>query len=179
MDWLLRFDLESFKAIHIGLHAPWLDYVFLVITYTGLSQIQIAATLLLLVRKSTRLYVLPLLVAILASGLLGAQLFKHIFDRERPSNLALSHPQEHWYGNSFPSGHTTTAFACAFLLLFMTWGTSRIKWGWLALVWAGLVGVSRIYRGVHWPTDALEGTFLGLVSACVVWLVFRYLENKA
>lgn len=177
MNGLYRFDLEGIRVVHVGLHAEWLDYVFAVITYTGLSEIQIAGVLILLIWKSTREYVLPLLLVIALSGIVGSQLTKHLIERERPSNLVFAHPQEPIYYNSFPSGHTTTAFACAFMLLFMTLGTSRAKWGWLALVWAAFVGMSRVYRGVHWPTDTIAGMCFGLLAACIVRLVQQRIKS--
>lgn len=171
MDALYGFDLTGFRAINIGLHEPWLDPFFLVLTYTGLAQVEVAAALLLLIRKATRRYVLPLLIVMLVGGLAAAQGTKHLLERDRPSNLIWSHPEEAWRYNSFPSGHTTMAFSCAFLILLMNWGTSRAKWGWIAVGWAALVGVSRIYRGVHWPTDVLGGMFCGLVAASLVYLL--------
>jgi undecaprenyl-diphosphatase len=168
---LYRLDLSGFRAIHLGLHESWLDPVFLVLTYTGLSNVQIVLSLLLLCWKSTRNYVFPLLLVIFISGLPVAQGVKHLIERERPSNLAMAHPQEPIFYNSFPSGHTTTAFACGFLILLLTWGTPRAKWGWLAVVWAFLVGLSRIYRGVHWPSDVAAGIFAGLFSAAFVFVL--------
>ena len=178
MDQLFRLDLAGFRSIHLGLHTEWLDPVFLVLSYTGLSNVEILLVLILAIWKSTRSYVIPLLLVILVSGLPAAQGVKHLVERERPSNLFLAHPQEHIFYNSFPSGHTTTAFGCAFLLLLLTWNSPRVKWGWGAVLWALLVGVSRIYRGVHWPSDVLAGMFCGLFSAALVFELLKRLGPK-
>lgn len=170
MSPLYRFDLDWFQAIHVGLHRAWLDPVFLVFSYLGLGQIQAAIALLLLFRRATRMYTLPLLWTLLVSSL-AAQIPKHLIERDRPSRLIFSHPQEAWLANSFPSGHTTSAFAFAFMVLFVTVGTRRAWVGWVSLFMAVLVGISRIYRGVHWPTDVIAGLFLGAASAAVVYLV--------
>lgn len=88
-------------------------------------------------------------------------------DRLRPSNFAFAQPLEHVYGpTSFPSGHSTTAFAIAFTVLLSTWNGPRRWCGWLALAYALGIGLSRVYVGVHYPTDVLAGAGLALVVAC-------------
>jgi membrane-associated phospholipid phosphatase len=76
------------------------------------------------------------------------------------------------YGNnSFPSGHTATACALAFII-------SARRRRWAALVWilAGLVGFSRIYLGLHWPTDVLGAAAIGVLCA---WGVLRVAAARA
>lgn len=96
----------------------------------------------------------------------------HAVDRPRPSNLEFADPLERVFlSPSFPSGHATTAFAIASVVVLATWGTPR-RWigGWFAL-WAALVGVSRVYVGVHYPSDMLAGAFLGLACACLATFI--------
>lgn len=74
-------------------------------------------------------------------------------------------------GRSFPSGHTANNFAAAMVLaLFYR------RWGWTYFLIAGLVGYSRIYLGVHWPSDVLTSAFMGsgvalliVASAEAIW----------
>lgn len=171
MEWLYDFDMGAFRAIHLRLHSAFLDPLFFILSWSGLGWIQFVASMLLWLREETKRFVAPLLWVIVVSGVPVAQGVKYAMMRDRPSYLFFAHPQEPIHTRSFPSGHTTTSFAIAALLLLMTWRTPNAKWAWLALVWAALVGVSRIYRGVHWPTDVLAGICAGVFSACLVYLL--------
>jgi membrane-associated phospholipid phosphatase len=167
VDWLWHWDLNAFQAINRGWHRDWLDPVFTAITYLGVGQVQVAIALLCLISRSTRRFALPMLVVFAASGLLN-NVVKRLTERQRPSNLALALAQEPHKYNSFPSGHSVTSFAIAFLILVSTWGTKRVWIGWSALGLAVLVGLSRVYRGVHWPTDVIGAAGLGLACAAVL-----------
>jgi undecaprenyl-diphosphatase len=177
VTWLYRFDMGVFRTVHVGWHSSFLDPIFWAFSYSGLGQVQFLISLLFLRGKETKHYVLPLLVTILVAGIPVAQLVKVLVPRDRPSNLFLAVPQEEFYAKSFPSGHTTTAFAVAAMLFLVTWGSRNAWLGRTAVLWAFLVGVSRVYRGVHWPTDAAAGACAGVFSACLVYLVLRKLGH--
>jgi undecaprenyl-diphosphatase len=178
VDWLARFDQDAFRFVHHDLSNPVFDVLMLILSYSGLGQVQAAFALLLLRWPKTRYYTLPLLTTIIVSGLVVAQTVKHLLERDRPSNLLFARPAEEFYFNSFPSGHSTTSFAVAIMLFLMTF-RSRNAWiGKWAIVWAFLVGISRVYRGVHWPTDVMAGACAGLFSACLVYVVLRMLGRQ-
>lgn len=92
--------------------------------------------------------------------------------RQRPSNLWFSQPLEPIFGaTSFPSGHTTTSFAIA---VFIAWAVRRTDHQWLgpaALLWASLIGFSRIYVGVHYPLDIVGGAALGVAGGSLAWMI--------
>ncbi|MBN2872524.1 MAG: phosphatase PAP2 family protein [Halothiobacillaceae bacterium] len=74
---------------------------------------------------------------------------------------------------AFPSGHTTTAFTLAGLLIVGL----RPRWPWVVglLLLASVMGASRMVAGVHWPTDVLAGAIVGLLSAWAAgWLNDRW-----
>lgn len=174
MSPLYQFDLNVFRAINIGWSNPVLDVIFAIFSYVGLGGVLAAIAICMIFFRPTKHYVLPLLCTLLLASL-TSQIPKRIFDRDRPSILNFAHPQEAIYAYSFPSGHTTSSFAFAFMILFLTIGTKRAWAGWMCLALAGLVGLSRIYRGVHWPSDVIAGVFDGCATAAIVFLVLNSL----
>lgn len=188
MDSLLTFDRELFFLINHGLHAPALDPVMWFFTSLGLGQVQVALVLLwagvrrwlmkrgnLTENSPAKPILLPALIAFIGSGL-TTQLIKRVWSRPRPSNLeeALVAPDEQIFARSFPSGHTTTTFALAAFVWWFTRGTRWAWVGWAAWGIAFLVGLSRIYRGVHYPLDTLVGACIGVIwCALAVWWVYR------
>lgn len=109
-----------------------------------------------------RFLFITLMAGILIAG------FKQLFADPRPAGV-LAQTDFHIIGDvlkrySFPSGHTTTAFAMAgFIMLTFSSLSLRIS----VLVLAVLAGVSRISVGAHWPEDVLAGAALGLIIAYV------------
>ena len=104
------------------------------------------------------------LVADLAADLL-ADLGKALIHRHRPfvhqiGPAATTH--------SFPSGHTATSFACAFVL-----ASFAPRWRVPLLVLAVLISFSRLYNGDHFPLDVLGGAALGALVAATVLRVSR------
>ncbi|HRK21687.1 MAG TPA: phosphatase PAP2 family protein [Fimbriimonadaceae bacterium] len=181
MQALWELDQSVFRTIHLGWHRDWLDPVFFVISSTGLGWVQVLAILGLLPwrrgwrirRADWRPYAGPLLLAFLVSSILNTGILKKVIERDRPSNLADAIPQETFFYNSFPSGHTASSFGIAMMAVYLTWGTDRAWIGRWAMVWACLVGLSRIYRGVHWPSDVLGGALVGIGAASLVALMLK------
>jgi len=118
-------------------------------------------------------------IATAGGGLLGEGL-KWWFARERP---AIVPHLVHVGSASFPSGHSMLALVTyltlgALLARFIPRRRSRTYCVTVSLVLALLVGLSRIYLGVHYPTDVLAGWSAGLAWALLCWLVARYLQYR-
>lgn len=93
--------------------------------------------------------------------------------------IARPRPQEMYhlvnsYGDSFPSVHSVYAatFACLAILIFDK-HRSRAYIIWFAVLWLLLMGTSRVYLGVHYPTDVLAGWSIGLIWISLLWLGLR------
>ena len=106
------------------------------------------------------------------------QLMKHIHDSARPQSVYGMYDQyfikglDFAHNNSFPSGHTATAFAMATVLVLML---ADKKWQLPVLLAATLVGFSRIYLGQHFLLDVLVGAPIGVICGIgCVYLAQRY-----
>jgi undecaprenyl-diphosphatase len=115
-----------------------------------------------------------------ASGTLVSGLLKNIFQRERPDLVAHA---AYVSTTSFPSGHSMMS-AVTFLtlgaLLARSLSRKRLKAYFLllAVFLTLLIGVSRVYLGVHWPTDVLAGWTAGAAWAVTCWLTVEWLQRR-
>ena len=100
---------------------------------------------------------------------------KHLVGRERPSSaLAQADPLVHASGPSFPSGHATTAFAGAVMLACLVGRAVPVLF---ALATA--IAFSRVYVGVHYPSDVLAGAVLGTTVAVATVALLRALRRPS
>lgn len=174
-----------------GYHCHWLDIFFTGYTYAGdgIVAMLLAAICYFLLKKRKMAVILLLAYAI--TGII-AQLIKPLLHSPRPA--AFFYPQRLPFfiddiilsgSNSFPSGHTVTAFAMVTVLaVYSTNKRQQI----LLLLAAILVGFSRIYLSQHFLADVLAGSVIGVLGAllCVYFcrninenkLVFRKYKQK-
>jgi undecaprenyl-diphosphatase len=183
MNPLYQFDLDAFRAIHVTMHRDWLDPVMSVITDSGRGEIKFTILLVLCFLVRYRPYASLALVSGAVAGLFG-QLVKTLVVRDRPGQLSWSHPLPSYldslFGqhapighNSFPSGHAVSSFAIAVALAWCFRKTEHAWIGWVAIVWACLVGFSRVYMGVHFLSDVIGGAAVGAAFGTLFWLVWR------
>jgi len=114
------------------------------------------------------------------TGLALSVALKALFRRPRPE--VVPHLMKA-FSSSFPSGHSmmsAVVYLTLGVLLVQLVPQRRLKFYFLAIavILTGLVGVSRVYMGVHYPTDVLAGWTAGLVWAILCWLVQRALQRR-
>jgi undecaprenyl-diphosphatase len=115
-----------------------------------------------------------------ASGVIVSTILKDLFHRPRPDLVPYAASAS---GASFPSAHSMMS-AVTYLtlgaLLARSHKRKRLKAYslLLAMLLTFAVGVTRVYLGVHWPTDVLAGWTAGAVWALLCWLTARWLQNR-
>ncbi|AZO26763.1 phosphatase PAP2 family protein [Mesorhizobium sp. M1B.F.Ca.ET.045.04.1.1] len=182
------FDTEILLAFrHAGqpdspIGPPWLEGAVRDVTALGSSAVLVLITtatiiyLLLIRRPATALFVF---VAV-AGGQVLSSLLKFEVDRPRPE--LVSHLVNET-SLSFPSGHAMLS-AVTYLTLgslaarFLPDRTTKIFVLGLAVLTTVLVGASRVYLGVHWPSDVLAGWCAGFAWAMLCWLAARLLQRR-
>ena len=118
-------------------------------------------------RRKFYLFAEGALAVILARGIV-TEVIRFFYNVQRPFAALGFSPLISESGWSFPSGHMAWFFA----LVAVMWFVNR-TWGTWYLVLTVLMGIARIYAGVHWPLDILGGIVVGVASGYFVHWLFR------
>jgi membrane-associated phospholipid phosphatase len=170
-DWHdgLAWERALLRAAHVDL-PQWLDTLMVAMPWLGtnitLLPLAIATVLWLVIREKRIHEAVYLAVVQIGSNSLNPAV-KFLYERQRPDII----PRRGWYDwAAYPSGHAIASIAVLTTLAIIL---DRVKgWRWPAYVIAPLLVVSlfsRVYLGVHWPTDVIGGVLMGLT-----WLGFTY-----
>lgn len=167
--------IQSFRG-------PGLNTLTELVTYLGNWQtITIICILLIAFEKTRKKYGIPITaVAILSS--VANKIVKVLVERPRPDAADMLIQQG---GYSFPSGHTTTAFAVFLFLAYIVYKEvkspkKKIPAMIGLIILPFLIGLSRIYLGVHYASDVFAGMWLGIACFCLVGMfVYPYKREKA
>lgn len=158
-------DFQILDWIQANLRTPWLDWLMPKITFLCESGwFWIVLTIMLLIWKRHRKCGWGMFTALILSLLIGNLLLKHAVARPRPCwintdiDMLVAIPKDF----SFPSGHSMASFASATVLM-----TYDRRAGIPALILSALIAFSRLYLYVHFPTDVLVGTVLGIVMGLI------------
>lgn len=187
-DKFLGFDLSVFEWVQ-GIQSKAMTTIMVIITTLGDEGIIfIAMGILFLFFKKYRKVGFAILIALVVMLLCNNIILKDLLARPRPFNLFIIDPKAYslWGGEgakyffpelvhapssfSFPSGHTSSAFAAAFAILIY-----NRKIGIPMTFFAALMGFSRIYVEVHYCTDVIAGAFVALVYALIAALIVNLL----
>lgn len=152
--------------------APWLDSLMSFITQTGgLLTIPVLGILLwFLWRQKQQELAIVLTFNLLGVVVLNA-LLKNLFARPRPS---VFQPLATVHTYSFPSGHTIVAVALYGFLALILWQNQLRKLAVLSGLWVFLIALSRIYLGVHYPSDVLGALLLGSAWLGLVMVLYQH-----
>ncbi|MCB8981435.1 MAG: phosphatase PAP2 family protein [Ardenticatenaceae bacterium] len=169
-------DIAVMQSIHTWA-TPFLTNLMLLITDTGgvgraVPLVLVAGWLLW---RGYQLELWTLLGAV-SVGQLFTYLFKWLVDRPRP--LAFEALQALPTDASFPSGHALGSTILFGLLGIWLWQNGRRGWAITLFVWAALVGFSRVYLGVHHPTDVLASFALGTAWLTAVTIFYDTMKRK-
>ena len=173
-------DSRVFKSINQGLASPFLDIFMRLISA---KEFWLSLVVLLLIwffwkKDYVKLrYFLFTALTVGALDLLAARWLKPSFARLRPCKLDdFARVVDGCAGSlSFPSNHATNAMAVA---LIFTYQTGNKLWGIGAIFLAFLVGFSRVYLGVHYPSDVLAGFVLGALGAWSALLIRKKYRKR-
>lgn len=184
-DMFLNFDLSVFEWIQ-SIQCGFLNAVMVFITTLGnAGAIFIVLALVLLCTKKYRKAGLAVAVALIVMLICNDLFLKEFFARPRPFNLLVTDPEKYaFWGEgyvypeligkpssySFPSGHTSSAFAAAIALL-----CHNRKLGIPVTIFAAIMGFSRIYVEVHYCTDVIAGVVSGAICALIAVLIVKFL----
>lgn len=177
MEALLALDQEILLFIQEYLRIPILTAFFTKFTLLGDGgAVWIVLGILLLVIRKTRKAGVLVLFSLLGSLIVNNLILKNLVARTRPYEVIeglrlLIAPQ---WDYSFPSGHAGSSFAAA-VAMFLTLPR---KYGILALMGAFLIAWSRLYVGVHYPTDVIVGILTGTLIAIGLHALLEMVWNK-
>lgn len=167
----MHLDIAVLDLIQHYMHNPALDFIMPLITRLGDYGIfWLALAVVLAISKKYRWLGLTIILAIFFSYLVCNVLLKTIIARVRPCelNTAVQLLLPCPASSSFPSGHSAVSFAVATVL-----AVNRFSCWPLFLLLAALVGFSRLYLYVHFPSDVLAGAVVGAAAGLAAYYMMK------
>ncbi|MBI3005266.1 MAG: phosphatase PAP2 family protein [Ignavibacteriales bacterium] len=179
-EFLFLIDKAVFYFVNHSLENVVFDVLMPFVTDLNKNRPAVVLVLLALILwavkggRNARIAILLLIPTIALSDQLSSSVIKFLLERPRPCHelsdvrLLVSCGS----GYAFPSSHAVNNFAGALVISFFF---QRFAWAWFSF--AGLVAFSRIYVGVHYPSDVIGGAVIGLVCGGVIIALFTFSEK--
>lgn len=166
VTWLTTNDAYAFHFVNQQLRCKVFDYILPKITHTSGATFSLSSLFILIVASGNilRTWAFEALLSLALSHII-VHFIKKFYCRQRPykilANVNLcSNPLKDY---SFPSGHTTAAFSIA-----IVFSLHSALLAIILLPIAFLIGLSRMYLGLHYPTDCIIGALLGTISSFII-----------
>jgi undecaprenyl-diphosphatase len=190
LEWLENIDQQFFLFLN-SIRADWLDLPMYAISQTALSAPWFLLLFYLIYRKGgwskVGISMLALGLVILICDQSSVHLFKNVFQRYRPThNLDIGHlvhTVTDFNGNEYRGGrygflssHASNMFGAA-TLMWMFLRPVKTSVFLVISIWTGLVVYTRIYLGVHYLSDIIGGTILGVFVGWFVFHIFQFIES--
>ena len=174
---ILEFDSTILLWIQDVVRNPVLDVIFKFITHLGDGGVfWISLSLILCIFKKTRKAGIFALFALLFSVIVNNAILKNVIGRIRPYEIiaGLDCIIKHAKDASFPSGHTGSSFAAGVVFL----KELPKKYSIPAFIMAVLISLSRLYVGIHYPTDVIAGAITGAALGILACVIGNLIINK-
>lgn len=177
MNFIKYLDYNTLFFIQNHVQNDFVNPIIIFFTKLGNSGfIWILISIILIMKSKYRKIGFLVLSVLFINTLFGEILLKHLIQRPRPFitlsnlNIIIEKPSSF----SFPSGHTSSAFACAFIFGYFF---KKYKWYFYSL--AFIISFSRIYLLVHYPSDVICGIFLGYFSFLITKILYlNFIKHK-
>lgn len=177
MEQLLQLDGNLLLLIQEYLRTDGMTPFWKFITFLGdMGWFWIALSVILLIPKKTRKIGITCLISLAIGTLITNVALKNMIARTRPYEVipGLQLLVDKQSDFSFPSGHSCASFAVAMVILRL----SPKIWGFLAVVLASLIAFSRLYVGVHYPSDVIVGIMIGIFTAWFAVKMVRAYDKR-
>ena len=177
LDFLYQIDVSFFYFVNHNLSNPIFDNFFSFLTEVKHWYISYVILILFLIvkgGKKGRIAAVMVLLLVTATDQVSSSLIKNLVERIRPCNAL---PDVNILAGctssfSFPSSHAVNNFAVAFFFLLLY---PRYKWA--LIITASLLAVSRVYVGVHYPSDIIAGAVIGSIFGYLFGAATIKLDN--
>lgn len=177
MNIIQKIDNNILQFIQANMRSSVMDNVMPIITNLGKGlTIWTLIGVILMVNKRYRKYGIMIIFSLILCFIIGNLSLKPLVARTRPFNniplldvLLISPPKDF----SFPSGHAMCAFASGTIIFYM-----NKKLGIVALILSSLIGFSRLYLYVHYPSDVFCGMMIGIFIGITSIIIFKNIEKR-